>query len=118
PCHLKALGQPPAAPSLLALIPGLRVHTIDVGCSGMAGTFGLQSKNYDISLQAGRAMLDELSRPQALFGSPAGSNCRLHIEEGSGKRTLHPSQFLALAYGLMPELSKRLSEPVRDRMLQ
>src|SRR5262249_9500503 len=36
PCHLKALGCPPASPALLALIPGLRVHTIDVNCSGMA----------------------------------------------------------------------------------
>src|SRR5262249_6636241 len=33
PCHLKALGRPPAAPALLALVPGLRVHTIDVSCS-------------------------------------------------------------------------------------
>src|SRR5262249_7273653 len=37
PCHLKALGRPPAGPALLKLIPGLRVHTIDVNCSGMAG---------------------------------------------------------------------------------
>jgi FAD/FMN-containing dehydrogenase/Fe-S oxidoreductase len=118
PCHLKALGHPPTGPSLLALIPGLRVHTIDVGCSGMAGTFGLQARNYETSLQAGRAMLNELSRPQAIFGSTECSTCRLQMEEASGKRTLHPVQFLALAYGLMPELSRRLLEPVRDRVLQ
>src|SRR5262249_19549826 len=38
PCHLKALGKPPAGPGLLALIPRLNVFTIDVSCSGMAGT--------------------------------------------------------------------------------
>src|SRR5262249_1037630 len=54
PCHMKALGQPAAAPALLSLIPGLRVQTIDVSCSGMAGPFGLMAKNYDTSLAAGR----------------------------------------------------------------
>src|SRR5207302_3012520 len=53
PCHQKALGVPPAAPALLALIPGVRVHTIDVGCSGMAGTYGLKATAYDTSLAAG-----------------------------------------------------------------
>jgi Fe-S oxidoreductase len=108
PCHLKALGRPPAGPELLSLIPGLRVHTIDVSCSGMAGTFGLKSENYAVSLEAGRPMLDELRRPGIFFGSTECSTCRLQMEEGSGKRTLHPAQYLALAYGLMPEIAKRL----------
>ena len=118
PCHLKALGGAPAGPSLLGLIPGLALHTIDVGCSGMAGTFGLQAKNYDVSLQAGGPMLAELRRPHSLFGSTECSTCRLQMEEGSGKRTLHPAQYLALAYGLMPEISKRLAQPVHDLVLQ
>src|SRR5262249_30184301 len=54
PCHLKALGRPPVGPALLSLIPELRVHTIDVSCSGMAGTFGLKAENYETSLAAGR----------------------------------------------------------------
>jgi FAD/FMN-containing dehydrogenase/Fe-S oxidoreductase len=118
PCHLKALGRPPAGPALLKLIPGLRVHTIDVNCSGMAGTFGLKAANYDLSLQAGRPMLEELNRPLALFGSTECSTCRLQMEEGSRKRTLHPVQYLALAYGLMPQVSRRLREPIRDLVLQ
>ncbi|MBY0522139.1 MAG: anaerobic glycerol-3-phosphate dehydrogenase subunit C [Gemmataceae bacterium] len=108
PCHLKALGQPPMGPALLALIPGLRVHTIDVSCSGMAGTFGIKAENYALSLEAGRPMLEELKRPRVLFGSTECSTCRMQMEEGSGKSTLHPAQYLALAYGLMPEISQRL----------
>jgi Fe-S oxidoreductase len=108
PCHLKALGRPPAGPSLLALIPELRVHTIDVSCSGMAGTFGLKAENYAVSLEAGRPMLEELNRPRVLFGSSECSTCRMQMEEGSGKRALHPAQYLALAYGLMPEIAERL----------
>jgi Fe-S oxidoreductase len=117
PCHLKALGRPPAGPELLRLIPGLRVHTIDVNCSGMAGTFGLKAANYAVSLTAGRPMLEEMSRPRVLFGSTECSTCRMQIEDGAGKRTLHPVQYLALAYGLMPELAARLKKPIRGLVL-
>jgi FAD/FMN-containing dehydrogenase/Fe-S oxidoreductase len=118
PCHLKALGQPPAGPALLSLIPGMQVHTIDVNCSGMAGTFGLKARNYELSLEAGRPMLDRLRRPEVSFGSTECSTCRLQMEEGTRKRTLHPAQYLALAYGLMPEVSERLRRPIRDLVLQ
>jgi FAD/FMN-containing dehydrogenase/Fe-S oxidoreductase len=117
PCHLKALGQAPMAPVLLSLIPGVRVHTIDVGCSGMAGTFGLQSKNYQTSVAAGRPMLEEVARPRVLFGSTECSSCRLQMEDVAHKRTLHPVQYLALAYGLLPEVAQRLQEPIRDLVL-
>jgi hypothetical protein len=40
------------------------------------------------------------------------------MEDGSGKRTLHPAQYLALAYGLMPELAQRLREPVGELVLR
>jgi FAD/FMN-containing dehydrogenase/Fe-S oxidoreductase len=118
PCHLKALGQPPAGPALLALVPGVRVHTIDVCCSGMAGTFGLKANNYDASMQIAKPLLDALRRPQALVGSTECSTCRLQMEEGSGKRTLHPVQYLAMAYGLMPELAGRLRVPMGELVLQ
>src|SRR5262249_49751570 len=100
PCHLKALGRPPAGPALLGLIPGPRVPTIAVGCPGMAGTFGLKAVNYRPSLAAGRPMLEVLAGPRTLFGSTECSTCRLQMEDGAGKRTLHPAQYLALAYGL------------------
>src|SRR5213079_2913871 len=66
PCHLKALnqGKAPAALALLGLVPGLRVFPVDVGCSGMAGTFGLSAANYETSLAAGAPMLAELDRPR------------------------------------------------------
>ena len=83
----------------------------------MAGTFGLQAENYLVSLEAGRPMLEELARPRVLFGSTECSTCRMQMEGGGRKRTLHPVQYLALAYGLMPELTNRLEEPVGDLVL-
>jgi Fe-S oxidoreductase len=117
PCHLKALGRPPVAPALLALIPELRVRTIDVSCSGMAGTYGLKAENYAASLAAGRPMLEEMARPGVAFGSTECSTCRIQIEDGTRKRTLHPAQYLALAYGYLPELRERLGQRISNRVL-
>ena len=114
PCHLKALHGPVAGPGLLSLIPGVRVHTIDVSCSGMAGTWGLKAANYATSLEAGRRMFDELNRPGVLFGSTECSTCRMQMQEGTGKRALHPVQYLAHAYGLLPEIGAKLRKPLGE----
>src|SRR5205823_6963119 len=114
PCHMKALRTPPSGPRLLSLIPGARVQMIDVGCSGMAGTWGLKAANYETSLAAGRPMLRELNRPGVLFGSTECSSCRMQMEEGTGKRTLHPVQYLAYAYGLLPEIGAKLRKPLGE----
>ena len=84
----------------------------------MAGTFGLKAENYPISLEAGRPMLEQMGGPGVLHGSTECSTCRLQMEDGAGKRTLHPVQYLALAYGLLPQLLRRLHEPVGDLVLR
>ncbi len=113
PCHVKALGEGIHGPALLSLIPGVQVNKIDVSCSGMAGPYGLNAQNLPTSLAAGKPMLDELARPRHLYGSTECSSCRLQMQEGTGKRTLHPVQYLALAYGLMPSIADRLKRPLQ-----
>ena len=117
PCHMKALGQPAAGPGLLRMIPDMKVNTIDVSCSGMAGTFGLDSSNYKTSIAAGKPMLLELARPHNSFGSTECGSCRVQMEDVARKRTLHPVQFLALAYGLLPEIAHRL-RPMKQRVFR
>ncbi len=112
PCHAKALRSAIRAPELLELIPGVSVHTIDAGCSGMGGTWGLRADRYADSLAAGSALFAELDRPRVLLGSTECSACRIQMQEGTGKRTLHPVQYLAYAYGLLPDLDARLSKPL------
>jgi Fe-S oxidoreductase len=114
PCHLKALRGPVAGPGLLGLIPGVTVRTIDVSCSGMAGPWGLAAANYEASLRAGRRMIEEFDRPGLLYGATECGSCRLQMQEGTGKRALHPVQYLAHAYGLMPELAARLRSPLGE----
>lgn len=117
PCHLKALEQGIAGPGLLQAIPELKVRTLDVGCSGMAGTFGLKARHRDLSLAAGRTMLTAFRADDLAVGASECSACRLQMQDASRKRVLHPVQYLALAYGLLPEVERRLREPIRKRSL-
>ncbi|MFO0797316.1 MAG: FAD-linked oxidase C-terminal domain-containing protein [Gemmataceae bacterium] len=114
PCHLKALRGPVSGPGLLGLIPGLTVQPIDVGCSGMAGPWGLAEANYDASLRAGRRMIEAFDRPGLLLGATECGSCRLQMQEGTGKRAFHPVQYLAHAYGLLPDLGARLRSPLGE----
>jgi Fe-S oxidoreductase len=103
PCHLKALGVGVPTTRLLSLIPRLRLLTIDLGCSGMAGTFGLKASSFETSLRAGRPMLERLRQRDVQIGISECSACRMQMEQGTRKRCLHPIEVLAIAYGLMPE---------------
>lgn len=114
PCHIKALQKFVAGPELLRLIPKLNVVTVDVGCSGMAGTWGLRADHFEASLQAGKPVFDVMRRPGVLLASTECGSCRMQIHQGVGKRTLHPVQYLALAYDLVPELERRLLRPLGE----
>jgi Fe-S oxidoreductase len=103
PCHLRALRVGSPGESLLRLIPGLRVHRLEEGCSGMAGTFGLLHRNYRASLRAGWGLLARLRDPKFQVHSTECATCKMQMEQGTTKPTIHPIRFLALAYGLLPE---------------
>ncbi len=104
PCHQRALTNDPPAVRLLKLIPGLQVELIEKGCSGMAGTWGIKSKNYDESLKIGFGLMNEVRDSTIVAGTTECSTCKIQMEQGTAKPTVHPIKILAKAYGLMPEL--------------
>ncbi|HVX11867.1 MAG TPA: anaerobic glycerol-3-phosphate dehydrogenase subunit C [Pirellulales bacterium] len=105
PCHVKALGIGSPGESLLRLVPGLNVYRIDKGCSGMAGTFGLRKENYRNSLRAGWPLISAIRESNWLAGTTECSACKMQMEQGTSKPTIHPLKLLALSYGLMPEIA-------------
>ena len=117
PCHARALGNGAPAAYLLQLIPGLSVHTLDRGCSGMAGTYGLKKENYRNSLRAGWPLISAIREPKLLIGSTECSTCKMQMEQGTDKATIHPLKLLALAYGLMPEIAGKLTEKSEERFI-
>lgn len=113
PCHLKALAGDQSLRELLSLIPELRVRTIEKGCSGMAGTFGLTSENYATSIRIGWDLISEMRDATLDAGCTECSSCKIQMEQGTSTPTIHPLKLMALAYGLMPEIRDRLQQSRR-----
>lgn len=100
PCHSRALDTNLAGQRLLELIPGLTVQTIDKGCSGMAGIYGLRRENYRTSLRMGLGMINAVRKSDIQVGCSECSACRIQMQQGTAKATQHPLKLLAAAYGL------------------
>jgi Fe-S oxidoreductase len=111
PCHLRSLGVGTPGLDLIRRIPDLEVEFIDRGCSGMAGTFGLAKRNFRTSLRAGRGLILRLRDDDIEFGTTECATCRMQMELGVTKRTLHPIKLLNLGYGLNPSLLARAKSP-------
>ena len=99
PCHQRALGENIPAMKLLRLIPGLQVEMIEKGCSGMAGTFGIKRKNYLRSLRIGFALINAMRSTDIIAGTTECSTCKIQMEQGTTKPTVHPIKIMAMAYG-------------------
>ena len=108
PCHLRVLDSEIASIELLNLIPGLRVRHVEGGCSGMAGTWGLQRKNYRNSLRIGWPMISAMRNSGARLACTECSACKMQIEHGTEIHTIHPLKLLAFAYGRLPKVGEEL----------
>src|SRR5262249_8538337 len=111
PCHLRALDVGTPGLDLIREIPELDVEYIDRGCSGMAGTYGLKRDNFRSSLRAGRGLLNRLRVDDIELGATECGACRMQMEQGAPKRTLHPVKLLSLSYGLNPSLLRHFRDP-------
>jgi len=116
PCHLKALGAGTPLLELLSLIPQLRLHRIEKGCSGMAGAYGLTRENYRNSIRIGWGLISRMRQSDLTIGVTECSSCKMQMEQGTSTPTLHPLKVMALAYGLMPEIAQKL-KPAQKRLV-
>lgn len=117
PCHQRSVVGKNTGLKLLNLIPGLKVFGVDKGCSGMAGIFGLFQQNYWRSLKIGSELLREIRSANYVAGTTECSTCRMQMEQGTEKPTIHPIKILALAYNLMPELENLFQRKGRKKVL-
>ncbi|MFN3652838.1 MAG: FAD-binding and (Fe-S)-binding domain-containing protein [Armatimonadota bacterium] len=98
-CHQKAILGTTRAVRALRMVPGYRVTELNIGCCGMAGSFGYEKEHYDVSMQVGELALLPAARAAAagtLLVAP-GTSCRHQIQDGAGRTALHPVQALARA---------------------
>jgi len=98
-CHQKAFGLMGGVADALALVPGMKVETVESSCCGMAGSFGYEAEHYDASMRMAELSLLPAVRAagrQDLIVAD-GASCRHQIADGAGRKALHAAEVLARA---------------------
>ena len=100
PCHLCALGDDTVTLRLLRDHFHVDVTDLKAGCCGLSGTFGMQAKNYDLSLKIADSLQKaiESSPTQSILTECAA--CKMQIEHIAPAKATHPIKLIAQAYGL------------------
>ncbi len=93
-CHTKALGNTDSLMSVLSAM-GYLPRRIDAGCCGMAGSFGYDSKKYDISMQIGsQRLFPEIDSDPKSIICAHGFSCRHQISDGTKRIAKHPVELI------------------------
>jgi len=100
PCQQQGhwIGKP--ALDLLALIPGLEVKEMTARCCGIAGTYGLKAEKYQVAMDVGRPLFDQIRDSGAPAVACDSETCRWQISHATMRRSVHPVDYLHRAYGL------------------
>ncbi len=95
-CHQKAFGAMGAVETVLGLVPGLKVETVESGCCGMAGAFGYGTETYAMSMKMGELSLLPAVRAadKETLVVADGTSCRHQIQDGAGREALHAARIL------------------------
>ena len=95
-CHQKAFDAVKPIESVLGMIEGLKVETIDTSCCGMAGSFGYNKNTYDISLKMAKERLFPaiMKTKEDITVIADGTSCRCQIKDGINRESVHVARFL------------------------
>lgn len=95
PCHLKVQADPESSIKMLKRIEGIQLKDLKSHCCGMAGSWGISAKNYDLSVEIGSDMINKLNSSDADYGITDCPTCRMQMEHLGNKETLHPIEIVA-----------------------
>tara|TARA_B100001939_G_C16943413_1_gene619218 strand:- start:2308 stop:4059 length:1752 start_codon:yes stop_codon:yes gene_type:complete len=95
-CHQKAYGVMGPVETVLNMIEGLDVSTIETSCCGMAGAFGYGRDTYEVSQKMAEA--DLLPAVRNATGQTIliadGTSCRSQIKDGAARNAIHVARLL------------------------
>jgi anaerobic glycerol-3-phosphate dehydrogenase C subunit len=95
PCHLFAMDSYGASIEVLKQVCGLDIVDLNAGCCGLAGTFGMQKKNYALSEAIAKSLKNALNKSPAQCVVTECAACGIQIKHISGKYAVHPIKILA-----------------------
>ncbi|MFP4190583.1 MAG: (Fe-S)-binding protein [Candidatus Hydrogenedentota bacterium] len=95
-CHAKTLADAKLLERLARFLPNHTVTTLNTACCGMAGTFGMRADKYDLSIQTGRHLADQIQNLQAGTSVIAtGTSCRGQIDDMTDTAAIHIAELFA-----------------------
>lgn len=99
PCHLSAIGREGASIKLIGELCKAEVVDLKAGCCGLAGTYGMQKKNYEISEKIAEKLKAALESSPTKNVLTECSACGMQIRHISDCTVSHPIKVVAEAYG-------------------
>lgn len=94
-CHMRALPDNNSSVQMLKAIKGAVVEDLASNCCGMAGSWGMKSDNYDLSIQIGAPMTEKLKNSAASIGVTDCPTCTMQMEHLGKKEVKHPIEIVA-----------------------
>jgi glycerol-3-phosphate dehydrogenase subunit C len=98
PCHLKAQGIGQPSLEMLRLIPHLQTIEIDQGCCGLSGSYGFKKEKYNISMEIGRKLFEQVGSINPDYITTDCGGCGLQLAHGTGRIVAHCAELIAQAY--------------------
>ncbi len=77
---------------------GVKVVDLAAGCCGLAGTFGMQKKNYDLSSKISESLKNALESAPTKNVLTECAACKMQIEHISDCVVRHPIKIIAGSY--------------------
>ena len=78
----------------------MNVIDLKAGCCGLAGTFGMQKKNYELSSKISESLKAALESTPTKNVLTECAACKMQIEHISDCFVRHPVKILAQSYGV------------------
>ncbi len=102
-CHQKAVLDMESSRRLLRKM-GLKMNEPEVGCCGMAGSFGFEAEHYDVSMKIADMNLLPAVRDASLetLVIADGFSCREQVRESTGRIPLHFAEVIQMAFDAPP----------------
>ncbi len=90
PCHMRGIKDSNSSLDVMKKLPMVQVEDLKSNCCGMAGSFGMAAKNYDLSVTIGKPMVEKLVKSEAQIGVTDCPTCAMQMVHLGDKPVLHP----------------------------
>ncbi|WP_440989465.1 anaerobic glycerol-3-phosphate dehydrogenase subunit C [Haloarchaeobius baliensis] len=97
PCHARNQGLDGQTTAVLGNLGDVEAHDVGESCSGISGTYGWKSENYETSMAVGEEMFEHMDDAEPETGLTECPTCAMQMEHGSGYPVKHTLQVLEAA---------------------